>query len=100
MPKFDVLPLNEAQANSATGKRAQILREYMAYVEQVPEGQAGRLQASPGETISAVRRRLGAAANALGKSLTIKRTDEQVYFWVAEQNGRRRRGRKPRATVA
>jgi hypothetical protein len=42
MPRFEVLPINEAQASSATGKRAQILREYMSYIEQVPAGQAGR----------------------------------------------------------
>jgi hypothetical protein len=93
MPTFQVLPINEAQANSVTGKRAQILHEYMAYVEQVPAGQAGSLSASSGETISAVRRRLGAAAKALGKTLTIRRTDQRVYFWVAGQDGKRRRGR-------
>lgn len=96
MPKFDVLPINEAQANSATGKRAQILREYMEYIEQVPTGQAGRLQPAPGETPSAVRRRLGAAAKALGLTLVIRRADDQVYFWVEGQDGRKRRGRKPK----
>ena len=100
MPRFDVLPINEAQANSATGKRAQILREYMGYIEQVPQGQAGRLQAGQGETISAVRRRLGAAAKALGKSLIIRRTNDQVFFWIEGQNGRKRRGRKPRNSAA
>ena len=100
MPRFEVLPINEAQANSATGKRAQILREYMGYIEQVPPGQAGRLQAGAGETISAVRRRLGAAAKALGKSLTIRRTNDQVYFWVEGQDGRRRRGRRPKNAAA
>ncbi|MEX2430489.1 MAG: hypothetical protein WD645_01045 [Dehalococcoidia bacterium] len=100
MPKFEVLPINEAQANSATGKRAQILREYMGYIEQVPLGQAGRLQAGPGETISAVRRRLGAAAKALGKSLIIRRTNDQVYFWIEGQDGRKRRGRRPKNQAA
>ena len=96
MPRFEILSINEAQANSATGKRAQILREYIAYIEEVPVGQAGRLEAGPGETIGAVRRRLGAAAKAVGKSTTIKRVGDQVYFWVENQNGRRRRGRRSR----
>jgi hypothetical protein len=97
MPTFNVLSLNEAQANSATGKRAQILKEYIGYIEQVPPGQAGRLQASGNETASAVRRRLGAAAKALGKSLTIKRANDQVYFWV--EDGPPRRGRRPKSAV-
>ena len=100
MPKFEVLPINEAQAGSASGKRAQILREYMGYIEQVPPGQAGRLQSGSGETISAVRRRLGAAAKALGKSLIIRRSNDQVYFWIEGQDGRKRRGRKPKNAVA
>ena len=95
MPKFETVSINEAQANSATGKRAQILREYIAYIEQVPAGEAGRLEAGPGETISAVRRRLGTAARAVGKSVTVKRSGEQIYFWVESQNGRKRRGRRP-----
>ena len=94
MPKFDVLPLNEAQLKSASGKRAELLREYINYIDQVPPGQAGCLQAGPGETVSAVRRRLGAAARASGKIVTIKRVADQVYFWVdGAASGKRRRGR-------
>jgi hypothetical protein len=100
MPKLDVLSITEAQTNSATGKRAQILREYMGLIEQVPTGQAGRLAAGPGETLSAVRRRLGAASRALGKPLTIKRTNEHVYFWGEGQDSRRRRGRRPSRDTA
>ena len=44
MPTFDVLPISEAQTSSATGKRAQIIREYIAYIERVPIGHAGSLQ--------------------------------------------------------
>ena len=99
MPTFDTLPLNEAQVNSATGKRAQIIREYMGYIQQVPTGQAGRLQASTGETLSAVRRRLGDGAKALGVQLVIKRTPDMVYFWIEGGNGRRR-GRRPRSAAA
>ena len=99
MPTFDILPMSEAQTNSATGKRAHIIREYIGDIEQVPSGQAGRLQAGSGETLSAVRRRLGAAAKALDRKLVIRRSGEQVYFWADPQNGRRRRGR-PRTVNA
>ena len=95
MPTFELLSITEAKANSATGKRAQLMREYMDYIDGVPAGQAGRLQASPEESAGAVRRRLGAAAKALGRTLVIKRANETVFFWVASQPGRRR-GRPPK----
>ena len=44
MPTFDTLPLNEARANSATGQRAALLQEYMAYIQRVgawTSGEAG-----------------------------------------------------------
>ena len=93
MPTFALLTIPEAQARGATGKRAQSLREYMDYIQRVPEGQAGQLQAGSGETTNAVRRRLGAAAKATGKTLVIRRSDDTVYFWVQPGNGRRRRPR-------
>ena len=96
MPKLDILPLEEAQMNSATGKRAQLIREYKAYIELVPVGQAGKLSPGSGETLSAIRRRLGTAAKQLGKSLVIKRTDDNVYFWVSNAEAPRRRGRPPK----
>ena len=49
-----------------------------------------------GETTNAVRRRLGAAALALGKTLTIRKAENTVYFWIETGNGRRR-GRRPRS---
>ena len=99
MPTFDVLPISEAQTSSATGKRAQIIREYIAYIERVPIGHAGSLQASAGETLSAVRRRLGAASKVLAKPLVIRRTGDQILFWPEAQDGRRRRGRPRKVTV-
>ena len=93
MPTFALLTIPEAQARSATGKRAQLLHEYMDYLQRVPTGQAGQLQAGAGETTNAVRRRLGAAAKATGKTLVMRRSDDTVYFWVQPGNGRRRRTR-------
>ncbi len=89
MPKFDRVPLAEAKMNTASGKRAQIIAEYVRYIEQLGD-EAGRLQAAEGEPITTVRRRLGAAARQLDKSLTIRRTGDEIYFWMEEPRGRGR----------
>ena len=96
MPRFDLVPVDEAVIKTATGKRAQLSREYVSYIEQLRGENAGRLQASAGETVAAIRRRLGAAARLTGKNLVIRRTGEEVYFWVQTPKGasvRRGRGR-------
>ena len=95
MPTFSIVPLHEARANSATGKRAELLREYIGYIERVPLGEAGSLEIGEGETTQAIRRRLGLAAAAIGKTLDIRRKDNVVYFWVSSG---KRRGR-PRKIV-
>lgn len=96
MPKLDIVPIEEARGQSASeGKRAQVLREYIGYIDQLTKGQAGRLVPGDGETVSTVRRRVGAAARAAGKNLSIKRVGDEVYFWAEEpENGRRQRGRR------
>lgn len=92
MPKFELIPLAEAKLKTASGKRAQILAEYLDYVRQLKGEEAGRLRASEGETVSTVRRRLGAAGREAGKDLTIKRVGDELYFWTGEPR-KRRRGR-------
>ena len=57
------------------------LKQYQGYVKNVPAGETGRLTPGEGETPAAVRRRLGAAANALGLKLTVKRVGDRVFFW-------------------
>lgn len=94
MPRFDLVSLGEAQIKAARGKRAELIREYVNYVEQLGRGQAGRLQPTGGESVAAVRRRLGSAAKVAGKDLVIRRAGEEVYFWTREERparGRRRR---------
>ena len=90
MPTFSTLSVGEARARSATGKRAVLLQEYVGYIERVAPGEAAKLEAGEGETTQAIRRRLNAAATALGKKLDFRRTDNAVYFWSSEG---RRRGR-------
>ena len=97
MPIFDRVPLGEARMKTASGKRAQIIAEYVRYIEQLGDGEAGRLQAAEGEPITTVRRRLGAAARQLERNLTIRRTGDEIYFWTGEP---RRRGRgRPKANA-
>ncbi len=95
MPKFDRVPLGEAKTKTTSGERAQIVAEYVGYIEQLGNGEAGRLRAAEGETISTVRRRLGDAGRQMEKELTIRRTGDEIYFW-AEETRRPGRGR-PRA---
>ena len=57
------------------------LKQYQGYIKKVPAGETGRLTPGTGETPAAVRRRLGAAAKALGVQLTVKRVGDRVFFW-------------------
>ncbi len=81
MPTFDQMPLQEALLKTATGKSAQITKEYLSYIEQLTEDQAGRLQPGESESVATVRRRLGVAAKLSGKDIIIKRQGNGVYFW-------------------
>ena len=71
------------------------MRQYMDYIRQLETGQAGKLIPDEGETTAAIRRRLGVAAELLGKSLVVNRLGDVVYFWE-ESSGPapRRRGRR------
>lgn len=88
MPTFEIMSAKEAQLEiSLSGSRGEVLREYIGYIEQVGTDHAGtdhagKLTAQEGETTAAVRRRLGAAAQILGKTLVVTRDERAVYFWV------------------
>ncbi len=98
MPAFETITLQEAILKTATGRRAQLAQEYLQYIQQLAEGQAGKLQASEDEKLSPVRRRLGDAGRLAGKNLVIRRTGEDLYFWVEPTGDQRprRRGRRQR----
>ncbi len=72
MPTFDQVPMQEALLKTATSKAAQISQEYLGYIEQLPQDQAGRLQPDEGESVATIRRRLGVADKSSGKDVTIK----------------------------
>ena len=100
MPTLEVVTLQEARLElSLTGKRGVMMRQYMDYIGQIGTGQAGKLIPDEGETTAAIRRRLGAAAELLGKSLVVNRQGDVVYFWEESSGSPRRRGR-PRKTNA
>jgi hypothetical protein len=98
MPEFELVTLSEAQSRTAfAGRRGANIREYIDYIQQVGPDLAGRLRAVGGEKITTVRRRLGQAAQALGANLVIKRSSEELYFWVGSTGEERpRRGRRSR----
>ena len=94
MPEFEVVALREAMMSSTTtGKRAQIAQEYAGYIGRLRPDEAGRLTPSDGETVATVRRRLGSAAKASGRSIQIRRVGTDIYFW---EDAPKRRGGRPR----
>ncbi|MDA1096714.1 MAG: hypothetical protein O3B84_05600 [Chloroflexi bacterium] len=93
MPQFRTVSLDEARTKPASGKRAELLQEYAGYLDRLTAGQAGSLKAAPGETTQAIRRRLGAAAKSAGKQISVRRSEDTIYFWIADERGPRKRGR-------
>ncbi len=81
MPGFRRVPREEVKGRPAVSPALRRLKQYQGYIKRVSSGSTGRLTPSKGETPAAVRRRLGAAAKALGVQLTIKRVGDQVFFW-------------------
>ena len=82
MPGFRRVPREEASNRRPAGDPALArVKQYQGYIKKVAPGVTGRLTPSKGETPAAVRRRLGAAAKALGVQLTVKRVGDRVFFW-------------------
>ena len=96
MPTLEVVSLRDAQLElSLTGKRGAIMRQYMDYIGQLESGRAGKLIPDAGETTAAIRRRLGAAAELLGKDLVVNRQGDVVVFWEkTDASAPRRRTRR------
>lgn len=97
MPQFESVPLQEAFSKTARpSKRTEIIQDYVGYIGQLRSRKAGRLQAGDGETIGAIRRRLGEAAKLSGAELVIRRVGDEIYFWKRP----RRPGRPRKVTTA
>ena len=79
MPGFRRVSRDETSSRRPAVNPA--LKQYQGYIKKVPAGETGRLTPGKGETPAAVRRRLGAAAKALGVQLKVKRVGDRVFFW-------------------
>lgn len=98
MVKFEVMSQTKAELDSASGRQAEIMVEYLGYLNQLKEGEAGLLTVSGSdESPTALRRRIGKAAQAAGKEIVIKRKDDAIYFWLGTGGTRRGRPRKDTA---
>ena len=81
MPEFTTVSVQEAMVRTIPGRQGTYMNEYVAYIQQLPKGQAGRLRIGEEEKHTTIRRRLVSAAKALAIPLTIKRSGNDLYFW-------------------
>jgi hypothetical protein len=94
MPEFTTVSVQEAKLRTIPGRQGTFINEYADYIQQLPNGQAGRLKTGESENPLTIRRRLTGAAQTLGISLIIKRSGNDVYFWTedgGEEQPRRKR---------
>ena len=99
MPEFETVSVKEAQFRTQPGRRGKFMNEYAGYVQQLPQGQAGKFWLVENEKPATICRRLTQAAQALDTKLIIKRSGDTLYFWKedgAEEQPKPRRGRRPR----
>ncbi len=101
MPEFEIVSLNQALTESASGRRLELVKEYLPYIERLGEGQAGRLRPAEGEKISTVKRRLNDAARLVNKKLVVKKANDQLYFWLETEQAepKKKRGRPPKRQI-
>src|ERR671915_291123 len=81
MPEFTTVSVQEAQLWTIPGRQGRFINEYADYIQQLPQGQAGKLTIGGDEKHSTVRRRLASAAKAMNITLIIKRSGNDLYFW-------------------
>src|ERR671915_1231432 len=76
MPQLQIVSLEEAQGHG------RFVPDYIALIQQVPEGQAGKLILSEEENPITARKWLVLAAKAMDIPLGIRRPGRNIYFWV------------------
>src|ERR687895_432916 len=81
MPEFTTISVREAQIRTIPGRQGTFINEYADYIQQLPQGQAGKLSIGEGEKHAAIRRRLVTAAKVMNIPLIIKRSGNDLYFW-------------------
>jgi hypothetical protein len=102
MPEFTTVSVHEAKLRTIPGRQGKFMNEYADYIQQLPQGQAGRLRIGEEEKHPTVRRRLVSAAKAMHIPLTVKRSGTDLYFWREDgedeqPRSTRRYTRRPRA---
>jgi hypothetical protein len=85
MPDFEIVSLHEAQFRTISRRQGKFLNQYADYIHQLSSRQAGKLSPVGKEKPATIRRRLQAAATALGTKLIIKRSGENIYFWSEDR---------------
>jgi hypothetical protein len=99
MPDFETVSVQEAKLRTIRGRQGKFMNEYVDYIQQLSQGQAGKLSSLENENPLTIRRRLVAAAQTLGSNLIIKRSGDDLYFWREDSEAgelRPRRGRRRR----
>jgi hypothetical protein len=81
-PEFATVSVKDAQLRTLPGRQGKFMNEYVGYIQQLPQGQAGKLHVLENEKPATIRRRLAVAAHALDTPLVIKRSGANVYFWT------------------
>jgi hypothetical protein len=76
MPELQIVSVDEAQG------QGRYVPDYVAFIQQVPAGQAGKLILSEGENPVTARKWLVLAAKAMDIPLGIRRRGRHIYFWV------------------
>jgi hypothetical protein len=72
MPEFTTVSVQEAQLRTILGRPGQFANEYAGYIQQLPQGQAGKLSLGEDEKHTAIRRLLATTAKAMSINLIIK----------------------------
>jgi hypothetical protein len=76
MPQLQIVSMDEAQG------QGRYVPDYVALIQQVPEGKAGKLVLSDEENPITARKWLILAAKAMDIPLGIRRRGRTIYFWV------------------
>jgi hypothetical protein len=76
MPQLQIVSLDEAQG------QGRFVPDFVAFIQQVPEGQAGKLILTEEENPITARKWLVLAAKAMDIPLGIRRRGRTIYFWV------------------
>ena len=79
---FALAPQAEAELGQRQANAREALREYVGYIRLLQPGQAGWIEASEGESDTAVKRRLGRAAKLPDESLVNRRAGRGDFILV------------------